>query len=116
MKYAIPALTDTTSSNAVTLANQSIRASSWALVLLASLLLGSLSLPSLADDQQRININTATPEELAEALTGVGMAKAYRIVEYREAHGPFEVVDELAEVRGIGDTTVEINRVQISLE
>jgi len=49
-------------------------------------------------------------------LQGVGLAKAHRIVEYREAHGPFEHIDELAAVRGIGSSTVEKNRSVIRLQ
>lgn len=63
-----------------------------------------------------VNINTAAAEVLAEHLSGVGMAKAYRIVEYREAHGPFESIDELSEVSGIGDATVERNRERILID
>ncbi|MEK9543059.1 MAG: helix-hairpin-helix domain-containing protein, partial [Luminiphilus sp.] len=49
-------------------------------------------------------------------LVGVGLAKAYRIVEHREAYGPFESVEELVEVKGIGEATVEKNRARIILE
>ncbi|MEE4202974.1 MAG: helix-hairpin-helix domain-containing protein [Halieaceae bacterium] len=63
-----------------------------------------------------VNVNTATPEELSQVLMGVGLAKARRIVEYREMHGPFEHPDELAEVRGIGPATVDKNRERIELE
>ena len=63
-----------------------------------------------------MNINLASAEVLAEALDGVGLAKAYRIIEYREAHGPFEHVDELAAVQGIGEATVEKNRDIIRLQ
>ena len=57
-----------------------------------------------------VNINLATAEVLAESLEGVGLAKAHRIVEYREAHGPFEHVDVLAAVQGVGSAEVEKNR------
>ena len=63
-----------------------------------------------------VNINLASAEVLAESLQGVGIAKAHRIVEYREAHGPFEHIDELAAVQGIGSTTVEKNRSVIRLQ
>jgi len=75
------------------------------LVLAASLLAVNAS---TALGGEAVNINLASAEVLAEALTGVGMmAKAFRIVEYREAHGPFESIEELAEVKGIGAGTVE---------
>ena len=44
------------------------------------------------------------------------MAKASRIIEYREAYEPFEPVDELAAVRGIGHATAEKNRDVIRLQ
>jgi competence protein ComEA len=46
----------------------------------------------------------------------VGPSKAEEIVRYREAFGPFETVDELAEVKGIGKSTLEKNRDLITLE
>lgn len=62
-----------------------------------------------------VNINTASAAELAEGLTGIGVSKAEAIVRYREQFGPFESVDELSEVTGIGDSTVEKNRRVISI-
>lgn len=54
-------------------------------------------LPDLAP----LDLNTAAAEEL-ESLPGIGEELARRIVEYREEHGPFETVEELMEVSGIG--------------
>jgi competence protein ComEA len=51
-----------------------------------------------------VNINTATEQEL-DSLPGVGPAKAKAIVEYRKAHGDFKSVDDLKNVKGIGDKT-----------
>ncbi|MDV2858344.1 helix-hairpin-helix domain-containing protein [Oceanimonas sp. CAM02] len=56
-----------------------------------------------------ININTANADQLAQ-LSGVGPAKADAIVQYRNENGPFESVDDLVQVRGIGEATVEKNR------
>ncbi len=53
-----------------------------------------------------IDINTASADEL-EALPGIGPALAERIVAYRTEHGPFQSVDELAEVRGISPRMVD---------
>ena len=58
------------------------------------------SSPSTASG--KLNVNTATVEEL-ESLPGIGSAKATAIVEYRHTHGPFERVEDLVEVSGIGD-------------
>jgi competence protein ComEA len=49
-----------------------------------------------------ININTASPAEL-EALPGIGAKTAARIVEYRQKNGPFKKVEELMNVRGVGE-------------
>jgi len=57
-----------------------------------------------------VNINTASAEEIAEALDGVGLAKAQAIVRYREANGEFQHLDELVNVKGIGLATVDKNR------
>jgi competence protein ComEA len=62
-----------------------------------------------------VNINTASAEELADRLSGIGASKAEAIIRYREQFGPFESVDELSEVTGIGAATVERNRVLIRL-
>ena len=49
-----------------------------------------------------VNINTATVDEL-KSLPGVGPAKAAAIVEYRSRNGNFKSVEELKQVKGIGD-------------
>ena len=63
-----------------------------------------------------VNVNTATAEEIAEGLKGVGLTKAEAIVQYRKANGTFTHVDELVNVKGIGVRTVDINREAIALE
>ena len=79
-----------------------------------TLLLGLSPLASWASEP--VNINFASVEVLAESLQGAGLAQAHRIVEYREAHGPFEHIDELTGVQGIGSATVEKNRSVIWLQ
>lgn len=49
-----------------------------------------------------VNINTADAERLA-TLKGIGPALAQRIIDYREQNGAFKTVDEIKNVRGIGD-------------
>jgi competence protein ComEA len=71
------------------------------IVALASLL--AVGAPLAA--AERVNLNTATQEELV-ALPGVGPAKAKAIIDYRTAH-PFKTVDEVKNVRGIGDHLYE---------
>jgi competence protein ComEA len=53
-----------------------------------------------------ININTASQAEL-ESLPYIGPALAGRIIEYRETNGPFESIEEIIEVYGIGQKTFE---------
>jgi competence protein ComEA len=53
-----------------------------------------------------IDLNTATAAEL-DSLPGVGPSIAAAILRYREEHGPFQSVDELLEVPGIGPTRFE---------
>jgi competence protein ComEA len=63
-----------------------------------------------------VNINTADAETLSAELNGVGLTKAQAIVQYRQTNGPFQSAAELAEVKGIGARTVEINRDNIQLQ
>lgn len=69
---------------------------------------------ALAED--KININTASPQELADGLSGIGLAKAEAIAAYREAYGYFNSVDQLVNVKGIGQKTVDKIRESIELE
>jgi competence protein ComEA len=55
---------------------------------------------------ERVPINTATADEL-ETLPGIGKVTAQRIIEYREANGPFETIEEIQDVSGIGVKTFE---------
>ncbi len=54
--------------------------------------------------QQRININTAEAW-LLDALPGIGDATAQIIIEYRTENGPFENIEDLKNVKGIGDSS-----------
>jgi len=57
-----------------------------------------------ASAEVRVNLNTATVEQLVE-LPGIGEAVAARIVAYREANGNFGKIEEIMNVRGIGEKT-----------
>lgn len=54
--------------------------------------------------RQKININTATEQELTK-LSGVGPGTAKKIIAYREQSGPFKAIEDLKKVKGIGDAT-----------
>ena len=70
--------------------------------------------PAVAATQ--VNINTADAQTLAAGLKGVGASRAQDIVRYRETFGPFASAEELMEVKGIGQSTLDRNRAVITLE
>ena len=80
------------------------------LVLLFSLVTGF----AYAQDAA-ININTADVAPLA-SLNGIGQSKAEAIVAYREANGPFAVTADLANVKGIGERTIEKNAARLTVK
>ena len=57
--------------------------------------------PAANQAVETVHLNQATAEQL-QALPGVGPGLSARIVEYRTEHGPFRSVDQLAEVKGVG--------------
>ncbi|HET7845806.1 MAG TPA: ComEA family DNA-binding protein [Xanthomonadales bacterium] len=73
-------------------------------------LLLSLFFAFAAHAAEPVNINTADAATMAARLNGVGESKAEAIVAYREEHGAFKSVDQLAQVKGIGLKTDEKNR------
>ena len=62
--------------------------------------------PAAGDGGGRVDLNAASAEEL-ESLPGIGPSLAGAIVAYREANGPFDGVDDLDDVPGIGPKTLE---------
>jgi len=82
--------------------------------LVAFLTMGLFSIWAWA--AQPVNVNSASAEEIAESLKGVGLSKAEAIVGYRSENGKFKHVDELVNVKGIGIRTVDINREYILLD
>ena len=83
--------------------------------LFALCLIYCLALPSLVLSDGKININTASVEELA-TLDKVGEKYAQRIVDYRENNGNFEKAEDLTKVKGIGSKILEANKDRIVVE
>ena len=77
---------------------------------LITLVLSLAMLVSMQVVADPVDINTADVSILAGAIDGVGENKAATIIAYRDAHGPFNSVDELSKVKGIGAQTVDRNR------
>jgi competence protein ComEA len=73
------------------------------------------SQPAQEEGTEKININTATAEEIAQ-LKNIGTAYAMRIVEYRQENGPFEKPEDILKVKGIGEKTYELNKDKIIVE
>jgi len=82
---------------------------------LHSLLLATILVFSTSAFAEKININTATVEQISTAMNGVGDSKAKAIVDYRSKNGKFKTVSDLENVDGIGAKTVEKNKANISL-
>jgi len=84
-------------------------------VLLAVLIGLTSVMNANAADVKKININTASAEELAQ-LKGIGPSHAAKIVAYREKNGPFKMPEDLMQVSGIGQKTIEANQEFIIVE
>jgi competence ComEA-like helix-hairpin-helix protein len=68
-----------------------------------------------AAQSSRVNLNTADAATLQRDLSGIGEAKAKAIVAYRESNGPYTSVDELLEVKGIGEAILDKNREKLEV-
>lgn len=79
------------------------------------MLLLALTLPCIGFAAGMVNINTADKQTLMTEINGIGEARAEAIVTYREANGPFKSVDDLLNVKGVGEATLESNREKLTV-
>ena len=69
-----------------------------------------LAVGPFAQAMEPVDINQADAVTLARVISGIGVKKAQAVIAYREQHGLFQSVEELANVKGIGPKTIEKNR------
>jgi competence protein ComEA len=84
-------------------------AAAMALASALALAIGLASAPGFAEESGltgKVNVNTASVEELT-LLPGIGESRAKAVIEARKRRGGFKSVDELLEVKGIGDASLE---------
>lgn len=92
----------------------------WILAIVTSLFLINVSPLFAASDsgkppeavstvRQKVNINQADAQTLADNLSGIGLKRAQAIVEYRERYGRFNSAEDLQQVKGVGLSIIEKN-------
>lgn len=69
--------------------------------------------PSTLHTHKRINLNSASADDLTHAVKGIGHKRALAIIQYRQKHGPFRNITDLASVRGIGLRFVQTHRAEL---
>lgn len=62
---------------------------------------------------QKINLNTASVEELIHVVKGIGRKRALAIIQYRQKHGQFRNITDLASVKGLGIRFVQTHRSEL---
>lgn len=67
------------------------------------------------NEDGKVRINSATAEDL-QKLQGIGPSKASAIIAYRDEHGPFKTVEDLLQVSGIGEKTLENMKDEIVID
>ena len=68
-----------------------------------------------AEQTSKVDLNKATPSQL-DSLPGIGPVIAERIIRFREDNGPFKRIEDLMNVRGIGERTFLKLENQISVD
>ena len=84
-------------------------------IVMCIVLISLLVAPVFLMAAEKINLNTATLEELM-TLDRIGPKYAQRIIDYRETYGPFEKIEDIMKVKGIGQKTFEANKDKITVE
>ena len=72
-------------------------------------------IPQVLGTALKVNINQASAQELSAKLDSIGAKKAQAIVQYREKNGAFKRIDELKNVKGIGDKIYARNQNRLKL-
>lgn len=67
-------------------------------------------------DTEKININTASHEELQEGLVGIGERNATEIINYRKEHGSFKTLEDFDKVKYVGPKLLDKNKDRIVFE
>jgi competence protein ComEA len=70
---------------------------------------------AVTNEGDKVNINTASAEELARVLSGVGLKKAQALINYRQEFGAFTDLEQLKDVPGFGPALFERNRQLMTL-
>ena len=87
--------------------------------LAAALAIALAAVPALAGDtpavQGTVNVNTASLEEL-QLLPGIGESRARAVIAERKRRGGFKRVDDLREVKGIGETSLDQMRPYVTVQ
>jgi len=63
-----------------------------------------------------VNINTASVDQIANSLSGIGDNKAQAIVHFRNQNGPFQKAEDVIQVKGIGNSIYDKNKMDILVE
>ncbi len=85
-------------------------------ILKLGFLVGALLVSALAIGAEVVDINRATAETMIQNWKGIGEVKARAIVAHRKKNGPFKSIDQLADVKGVGEGLIKNNRKYMSVK
>jgi competence protein ComEA len=77
------------------------------IALATALVLAAAVSPALAEDEERLNVNSATVEQMLSAVPGLPGTVAGAIVQYREEMGDIQSMDELLDIDGVNKDLLE---------